>query len=120
MAVDGKKINGDTLNSLATSKASVPKRSTTRAVGDNDLKTSRREGRDRTTVTEMTVSIFAPSGKSSKATGGRKMESMAVVGREFRVDLTTVGGGPSVGMMKVTEMLSWRMRRLANSTSGMR
>lgn len=62
-------MKGGTPNSLATSNASVPKRSTTRAerglVVFNELRRVRRAGRERSTVREMRVSILASEGTSS-------------------------------------------------------
>ena len=64
------------LNSLAKSKASVPKRSTTNPtrleLATMDLSTFRREGREREMVRVMMVSILEAAGRSSKLTGGRK------------------------------------------------
>lgn len=68
------------MNSAATSKASVPKRSTVRAAirweEVRERMVWRREGRDRRTVSEMSGSILVLGGRSERVIGGRKMWEM--------------------------------------------
>ncbi|KAG2282316.1 hypothetical protein Bca52824_053536 [Brassica carinata] len=90
-AVVGKKIYGNTLNSAATSKASVPKRSTNSAVGKrpsaaNESKTRRSSGFERVTVREIRVSMRVVGGSSVRSAGGRKTEDIEG-GRESRTVL---------------------------------
>lgn len=84
-----------------------------------DLTASRREGRERATVRAMRVSILVVLGRSVKSTGERKREWMAE-GRESRVEIWALEGGPSVGMRKVMSKLWWWTSRFANSMSGIR
>lgn len=64
------------LNCLAKSKASVPKRSTTKPtrldLATMDFSTFRRDGREREMVRVTMVSILEAAGRSWKVTGGRK------------------------------------------------
>lgn len=66
------------------------------------------------------VSIWEPSGRSSKFTGGRKVADTDRGSRAWRTFLWGFVHDPSFGMMKVTVKLWWTMSRLANSTRGIR
>lgn len=116
---------GGILNSEATSNASVPNRSTTKAAtfrppSTKDLTAARIDGRERVMVREMSVSILtAVGGDSSNTTAGRMRWSMAE-GRVERREFWEAERGALVGMMKVVEKW-WRWWSiLANSRAGMR
>ena len=124
VAGDGKKMYEGMLNSLATSKASIPNalvRKTAKWVSEsNDSKTLRRDGRERETVRKIWIAGLVTSGRSSKLTGGRKMASMEV-GRASTMALVVWEGGPLVVMMQVTwKLLCCETRRFANSTNGIK
>ncbi|KAM7494330.1 hypothetical protein LguiB_028939 [Lonicera macranthoides] len=71
---------GETPNSFPTSSAKVPKGSTTRAErrvdSVNFFRASFREVSDRVTLSWIRVSILESVGRSSKLTGGRKIEEI--------------------------------------------
>ena len=98
----------EALNSAATSKASVEKRSTTTAervfVAEREWNAWRREGRERRTVWEIRVSILVSGGKSERLTGGRKVWEIES-GRASRTAFWAFEGGPSVGITKLTARL---------------
>lgn len=74
---------------------------------------------DRVMERNICVSALEFSGKSSKDTGGRKIEFMDF-GNDSRTEFWALEGGPVVEMMRVIEKWWFSARRLANSVMGMR